>query len=177
MATTTIDAGNVYITTGTVSSNVITHDANKCVKITTTKIDYNYLSKVTVLPIPISKGDRTSATAYARAIDLKMINEAVSVQGFLAGESGESAFKKKENLISMGKTGNALTVVWGYAHATNNYQTVWTEGTEPYGAFIQKMMITETAGLVGEAIGGATDEEPSERNLAIQITLVRGKDM
>jgi hypothetical protein len=40
-----------------------------------------------------------------------------------------------------------------------------------------KMMFTETVGYVGEAVGGATDEEPPERNIAINIQLVRGKDM
>jgi hypothetical protein len=177
MATTNIDAGNIYITTGTVSSNVITHDTNKCVKIHTTKIDHNFDNQLVVLPIPISKGNRSTNTAYARAVDLKRINESIQVQGFLAEESSESAHMKRTNLISMMKTGNALTVVWGYAHATNDYQTLWTSGTAPYGGFIQKVQFTETAGLVGGIVGRASNEEPAERNITINITLIRGQDI
>jgi hypothetical protein len=108
LVTTTIDAGNIYIcdldwdsNPNAISGNTITHDANKVVKIDTTKIDFNFDNAVTVIPIPVSKGNRTSKTAYARAIDLKRIKEVVSVQGFLADESGESAITKRNNLLTM----------------------------------------------------------------------------
>jgi len=39
------------------------------------------------------------------------------------------------------------------------------------------MQFTSTTGKLGLNIGGATNEEPSERNIGINITLIRGKDM
>lgn len=85
-------------------------------------------------------------------------------------ESTESANTKRSNLDTLGKTGNALTVVWGIG----NYQTSWKSNTSPYGAFILKMMFTETGGIYGENVTG--DSQP-ERKIDIQIQLVRGKDM
>ena len=165
-----IDNGNLYITSGSVSGNTIT--GGTTVQIQTTKNDYNYNNNVAVLPITISKGNRTSKTAYARAIDLKIINEAVSVQGFLIEELTSRAIDKRNNLITLGKTGGGLTMVWGQG----NYQTLWEPGTSPYGVFIQKMMITEIAGqIVTES--GFTGDPPPERSLAIQVTLIRGKDL
>ena len=173
-----IDTGNVYITSGdTDESTSGTPPATNItggitVQIQTTKNDYSFNSKVTVLPIPLSKQDRSSSTAYARAIDLKMINEAISVQGFLIEESDSRAIDKRNNLVTLGKTGGGLTVVWGQG----NYQTLWKAGVIPYGVFIQKMMFTETAGSLIDIVG-YTGDPPPERSMAIQITLVRGKDM
>ncbi len=163
-----IDTGNLYITSGSVSGNTIT--GGTTVQIQTTKLDYNYNNALQKVPIPVSKGNRTTTTAYGRTIDIKRIDEAISVQGFLIEETGSRAIDKRNNLITLGKTGGGLTVVLGQG----NYQTLWKAGTSPYGAFIQKMMITETAGQVGIAYTGDT---PPESSLAIQMTLVRGKDM
>ncbi len=171
---TTIDDGNIYITSGSTDGPPATEiDGGTTVRInTTTKIDYNYVSKIITLPIPISRGDRTSSTAHARVIDLKMIDEAISVQGFLAEEEVERAITKRINLFTLGKTEGGLTVVWG----RGNYQTLWKPGTIPYGGFIQKMMFTETAGQIALP-AGFTGDPPPERSIAIQLTLVRGKDM
>ena len=46
MATTTIISGNVYVTTGTVSGNTITHDTNKAVEIFSARIEYNYVNAI-----------------------------------------------------------------------------------------------------------------------------------
>lgn len=181
MVTTTIDPGNIYVAwldwtpdTLPISGNTITHTANKVVKITTTKIDVNLDNSISLLPIPVSKGGRGANTTYARAIDLKNIKEGITVQGYLADETNESAITKRNNLISLGKDNDALTVVWGQG----NYQTLWRPNQNApktdTGVFIQKVMFTETAGIVGEAVSG--DAQP-DRNIAIQITLVRGKDM
>ncbi len=165
-----IDVGNIYITSGTVSGNTIT--GGTTVDIQTTKIDQNMDNQVTILPIPISRGSRSSKTAYARAIDLKRIKEVVSVQGFLIDEPPSRAIDKKNNLLTLAKTGGALTLVWGQG----NYQTLWKPSTSPYGVFILKIMFTETAGLIADA-SGFTGDPPPERSMAIQIQLVRGKDM
>ena len=171
-----IDGGNIYITSGDTDESVsgtppaTNITGGTTVQIQTTKIDYNYLSKVTVLPIPKSKQSR-GEIPYARAIDLKMVNDAISVQGFLIEESDSRAIDKRNNLITLGKTEGGLTVVWGQG----NYQTLWKAGVIPYGGFIQKVMFTETAGLIADI--GYTGDPPPERSMAIQITLVRGKDM
>ncbi len=171
MTDTTIDAGNIYITDGSSTTTTITTTGSqKVVRITTTKSDYNYDNSIIQIPIPVSAGDRTSKTPYSRALDLKRIKEVISVQGFLADEETESAITKRDNLLTLGKNGDELTVVWG----VSSYQTLWERGVIPYGAFILKMMFTETAGIVGEPVSG--NPQP-ERNIAIQIQLVRGKDL
>lgn len=162
-----IDVGNVYITTGSISGNTIT--GGTTVKIHSTKIDYNLDNAIIAIAIPVSKGNR-GETPYARIVDLKRIKELIAVQGFLIEETPTRAITKRNNLIALSKTGNALSVVWGQG----NYQTVWKPGTSPYGIFIQKFQITEVAGQIGE---GFTGDPPPERSLAINITLIRGKDM
>ena len=163
-----IDTGNLYITSGSVTGNTIT--GGTTVQIQTTKNDYNYNNALQKVPIPVSKGNRTTTTPYGRTIDIKRIDEAISIQGFLIEEPTSRAIDKRNDLITLGKTGDALTLVWGQG----NYQTIWKPDTSPYGVFIQKMMITETAGQAGIAYTG---DPPPERSLAIQITFVRGKDM
>lgn len=183
MTDITIDAGNIYITNGTLDNSsagtadaakITTTGSKKVVRIATTKIDYNYNNPINQIPIPISSGNRATVTSYSRAIDLKRIKEVVSVQGFLADEStgtvAGSAFTKRANLITLGKQGDELTVLWG----VSPYQTLWQRGVLPYGVFILKMMVTETAGIVGEPVD--TNPQP-ERNWAIQIQLARGKDL
>ena len=58
MATKTIINGAVYITTGSVSGNTITHDANKLVEIWSAKIEYDYNNELKNPPIPVSKVNR-----------------------------------------------------------------------------------------------------------------------
>ena len=178
MVSTTIDAGNFYITTGTISGNTITHDANKVVKIETTKIDHTLTNPVNPIPIPNSKqtteqNKSDDKDPFARVIDLKMIKETVSVQGFLADETSESAITKRNNLLKMVKQERVLKVVWG----RSPYQTLWQPEDDPKdgtGIFITQMMFTETAGIVGEGVSG--NPQP-ERNWAIQFQCIRGKDM
>ena len=192
MATTTITDGNIYIFIGTVSGNTITHGSNVLVKIHSTKIDYNYDNPIALIAIPVSKGSRAANTIRTRAIDLKRVKEAISIQGFLDDEETESATTKRDNLLSLGKGavlwGNtvpdgasgsfskntSLAVLWG---TSGNYRTYWRPNENAgvnSGVFILKMMFTETAGIVGEDVLG--DSQP-ERNIAIQMTLVRGKDI
>lgn len=164
-----IDAGSIYITDGSVSGNTISGDS-VTVRIDSTKVDYNYDNPVTQIPIPVSSGSRSSKTPYSRAIDLKRIKEVISVQGILADEETKRAITKRDDLLLVGKRGDELTIVWGQG----NYRTIFERGALPYGVFINKMMFTETVGIVGE---GKAGDAPPERNIAIQIQLVRGKDL
>ncbi len=171
-----IDVGNVYITTGTVSGNNITGGIT--VKIAATKLDYNYDNQITAIPIPLSTGNReefddADEEPFARAIDLKRINEAITVQGFLEDETSETAITKRNNLLNMGKVKGALTIVWGQSP----YQTLWRPETNPKegnGIFINKMTFTETVGIIGESV--SVNPQP-ERNIAVQLQVIRGKDL
>ena len=161
MTITNINSGDVYITDGTVNANnTITTTGNQKVVhiIPTTKIDWIYDNQLIVLPIPVSKGDRGD-TPFSRIVDLKRIKETITVTGFLADESrsdgvADSAFDKREDLLTIGKLRNVLSVVWGTKFGTNTYQTIWKQNVSSnnYGAFIFKMTFTETQGRLGEAV-------------------------
>ncbi len=179
------DQGNLYITNGNLL-NAAGNDSSPYTQISggttvqinlTQKIDYILQNVVTFIPIPISKGIR-GTTPYARALDLKRITETISLQGFLADEKTARAIDKRNSLITLMKTGNALTAIWGLG----NYQTVWRPNINPQtntGAFFTKLQFTETAGLVGDAhtADAAAQQLFIARNIAIQLQLGRGKDM
>ena len=181
MASITINAGDMYVTNGSVSGNTLTTTGSEIVvRIDSTKIDYQIDNTLVSIAVPVSAGNRGSKTPYSRAIDLKRLKETVTVQGVLSDESGESAITKRNNINSLLKNGNALTIVWAKNYATNEYQTLFTPNSDPEvntGVAIISVGYTETVGLVGEAVGGATDQEPPEKNIAINISFVRGKDL
>ena len=167
-----IDAGSIYVTNSTnVTTTTITDGT--IVRIAATKLDYNYDNQIGAIPIPVSPGNREDKVPFSRAIDLKRIAEAITVQGFLEDESGESAITKRNNLITLGKTGGALTLVWGLSP----YQTVWKSDADAEtntGVFINKMTFTETVGIIGEGV--SVNPQP-ERNIAVQLQVIRGKDL
>ncbi len=173
MATKPIVNGVIYITTGTVSGNVITYETNKLVEIWSAKIEYDYNNELISIPITVSKGNRGDITPFVRMIDLKRINEVITVQGSLEDEDSESAKDKRNNLLTMGKEDGALTVVWN--EDSNNEQTLWTPDTSNnnYGGFINKIKFTETAGKLSES---KVDTTP-ERKIDVNIQLIRGKDL
>lgn len=178
MATTTIVDGNVYITTGSVSGNTITHDTNKCVTVHATKIDQGYDNQLNSIPTPQSKGNRPN-TKSARVIDLKRFNEAITINGFLEDEAGEAALVKRNNLLSMAKNNGELTLVFN----KTPYQTLWTPGNPTVidrGVFIRKMDFSFTAGLLGDTVttdpDGGSNAQP-ETSISVQLNVVRGKDM
>lgn len=171
-----ITDGNIYVTTGTVSENTIS--SGTTVKIHATKIDYNYDNPVSVIPIPVSKGNTNALKdlkedPFPRVIDLKLVKESVTVQGMLDDEASESANTKRNNLLDMGKRERGLTLVWG----RGNYQTIWRPESNPKkgtGVFLTKIGFTETVGIFGDVVSG--DAQP-ERNIAIIIVFTRGKDL
>ncbi len=174
MATTPIIPGNVYVTTGSISGDTITHSDNKAVEIWSDKIDYDYQNEVGNIPIPIPKGSRTSKSAQTRARDLKLITVALTVAGHLADDGDDatlgSANAKRNNLIDMMNNEGGLKVVWG---PDGNFRTLFGD-TETNKAFITKMTFTETSGHQGE--GGTSDPEP-ERKIDITISFIIGKDL
>ena len=177
MPTTTVVDGNIYVTTGSVSGNDITYSsASQVVLIHSTSPRYKYSNQLRIRPIAESKPDRTKEP-ITQIIDLKKITEILTVRGWLADESGETAKTKMNNLINMGKTGGELTMVWGTT--TAGEQILWKPDADKrqHGVFIQDIDITESAGSVGETVDTSADNNPPERKLAIILTLVRGKDI
>ena len=166
----------MYITTGTVSGNTITHDSNKCVKIHTTKGDENYDNQANVIPIPVAPNLVGTTNPFSKVVDTKKITEAFGVQGELDNEAADSSFQKRVNLISMLKNNKELTFVTG----TTPYQILWTPNAanNGNGVSIVKMQFTHTAGYVGDEVttdpdGGST--APPETSISCQLQLVRGK--
>lgn len=172
---TTIVSGNVYITTSTVSGSTINNSvASQVVAIHANPIEQDYNNALRVRPISQPKGKRDQEP-ITQIIDLKNITESLLIRGYLIDEDGESATTKKNNLINMGKTGGELTIVWN----TGNYQTLWTPNSNArlHGVFIQTIKHTELPGSVGEAVSTTADINPPERKIAIQLRVIRGKDM
>ena len=172
-----IDVGSFYITTGTITGNVIDPEGTT-VRIDSTKIDYNLTNPVNAIPIPNSKqtteqNKSDDKDPFARVIDLKMIKETLSVQGFLSDEKFVKAITKRDNLLKLAKQERVLKIVWGQSP----YQTKWQPEDDPKdgtGIFITQMMFTETAGIVGVDV--FANPQP-ERQIAVQFQCIRGKDM
>ncbi len=175
MATKTIVAGCFYICEGNVTVTSTDITADTIVEIFSSKIERDYDDALVEIPAILTKGQRPEASAkkdepVARIVDLKRIKEAISVQGALEDESGETARVKQKNLLDLAKRKGTLTVVWGTPTAD---QTVWKPETDPKdgtGIFIRKMKFTETAGIYG-------DTSLVLRKIDIQLQVVRGKDM
>lgn len=171
MATTAITNGIVYITNGSVSgSNIVTSGSQTLVEIHATKVDHNLDNPISVLNIPVVTGNIGSKTPFSKLIELKKITESLQIAGDLDDEPTESANIKKNNLINYVKNNRSLTVVWN----TGSYQTVWRPSDTEGGAQITKIMFSETAGIKGENV--TADPQP-ERQISVQIQLVRGKDI
>ena len=196
MVDTTVNRGDCYITDGTISQSgntttiTTTEDQIVVQIIPTTKIDYIYDNNIVTIPIPNSRAKRSNLPLN-RIIDLKRIKETLTIQGFLADETSSSAEKKRDDLLTLAKHRGELTVVFGHKYSTNDYQTLWKKpvnsGSEERGCFIMKMSFTSTTGKIGLNIGGVSTtradgsvvytEEPAERNIGFNMTLIRGMDM
>src|SRR3990167_1584212 len=131
MATTTIADGHVYITTGIVSGNTITHNINELIDIWLTKLDENYDNPIQLIAPFVSKF-LSGIEKPTKVIDLKRTTFSLTITGYLIDENGSSAKTKKKNLLALAtlqglsdaKTKRVLTVVWGTNTATDE-QTVW----------------------------------------------------
>tara|TARA_Y100000310_G_scaffold190777_1_gene190771 strand:+ start:1820 stop:2353 length:534 start_codon:yes stop_codon:yes gene_type:complete len=169
---TTIEDGNLYITTGSVSGNTITHDANKAVEIFAAKIEYDYQNTSPVRPIALSGGKVGLQDPIAMNTGVKMVVEVATGQGILIDDGDSTAVQKRDNLLTMAKLHKELVVVWG---TTQSGQTLWKRDNDNkrYGAGITKIKFTQTAGKYGETTGDTT----GERKIDVQIQLTRAKDV
>ena len=181
MATTDIIDGHFYITTGSVSGNTITHNTNELVDIWATKIDYNYDNALQLIA-PVVSGGNVGSTKPTKTIDLKRTTFSLNVSGYLIDEEGNSAKLKRDNLIALAslqgvddaKSKRVLLVVWGTNNAANE-QTIWDPNSTLGGAFIQKIMFSETGGYIGETVDTTGSTNPPERQIGITVQLIRGK--
>ena len=188
-----VDKGNCYITDGSISQSgnntlITTTEDQIVVQINpSTKTDYIYDNNITNVPIPNSRGSRNKIPLN-RIIDLKRVKETITIQGFLADEQIDtdnngtrdtfiSAERRQTDLLELAKHRGELTLVYGNKFSVENYQTLWEKDSLERGCFILKMGFTSTVGKIGLDIGGATNQEPAERNIGVNITLIRGQDM
>mgnify|MGYP001609138302 CR=1 FL=1 len=181
MVDTTIVNGHAYLTTGTISGNIITHDAGELIDIWFTNLKYDYQDNLRIIAGVITKGD-TGKEKPAKIVDLKRITEHVTITGYLADEDGSSAKTKRNNLLILASSKNLditdreLTLVWG-TNTASDEQTIMSPISTKRGVFISKITFIETGGYAGEAVSTTADINPPERKLEIVITLVRGKDI
>lgn len=134
------------------------------VTIWATKIDHNLDKPLINIPMPRQRQGTTefqesSTTTFL--IDIGRVKEIVTVQGYLADESSESAKKKKDNLWTLAKTKRELTIAWGTGSRA-----------ESLTGNINKIGITETAGIIGEEQASGYE---SEKNFAIQLAFMIGE--
>jgi len=172
MATTTIIPGNVYVTTGTISGDVITHTSKNLVKIHSSRIEYSYINNLINPGVFKDPGDRTEVLGRI-IIDLKDIKKVITVTGFLDDEPAVSGNTKRNNLLDMGENQGELTLVWG----TGNYRTIFIPkhnlNPPQFGVFILKQLFTESAGIAGSAVSG--DPQPLRKINVVAAFLV-GED-
>lgn len=175
----TIDAGSFYVTTGTISGDTIT--GGTTVRIDTTKVDYNFdNNELTILPMPTSKGNRSGASQTDKEkttiVNLLRVKIIISIQGMLIDDSTDSSLAKKNNLITLAELGHGVSIVWGKTtiaddQTESKQQKYEYNSSTGYGAFVQKMMVTETAGQYTDG----TKVIP-EKKFDVQISFVIGTE-
>ena len=186
-----VDKGNCYITDGSINDakTIITTTGSQIVvQINpSTKTDYIYDNNITNVPIPNSRGSRNKIPLN-RIIDLKRVKETITIQGFLSDEQIDtdnngtrdtfiSAENRQRDLLTLAKHRGELTLVYGNKFSVENYQTLWEKDSSEKGCFIMKMQFTTTTGKIGLDMGATSGQFPPERNIGINITLIRGMDM
>ena len=177
MATTNIIDGNVYVTTGTVNGDTITHETNKAVEIFSARIEIGYINALGGI---MFKSRGNTATNVARRIrDLKKIQKVIIVTGHLDDETSLKGITKRNNLLNMGEFDIGWTLVWG----RGNYQSLFDASADvpsteleaiTHGVFILKMKFRETAGIYGSAVSG--DPQPMTKH-DVEIQFIAGKDI
>ena len=133
------------------------------VEIWCTKLDHNVEKPFLDIQIPSQKADMDAEvppTTYL--IDLGRIKEFLTIQGMLIDEESSSALTKKTNLKNIVYYEREITITWG---TDSRKQTV--KGN------IQKVMFTETAGIVGE---GQPSGYEQEKNFGVQLGLMVGDE-
>ncbi len=172
-----IDAGSIYITN---STNIVadTITGGDTVRIDAQKVDHN-INK-TLIEFNIPTADAAKAPE-AGIIDLKQIKHVVSVQGLLANDSTNTAYKKKEILMFlMGYGGTAedsmmsalspskgfITLVYGRTAQSAQHKVTGN---------IVKIMITETPEEMTIGNGGTAVKAPIGYSVQVQVAVGKNR--
>lgn len=118
----TISGNDVYLTSGSVSSNTIT--GGTTVKISTTKIEELAVKTLIHIPGPVPKGQSTTTAPWAWTVDLKRIKRVFTVRGFLIDETGDTKETKRKNLRTLYGLGGIATHLEGDLSTTKMAGTV-----------------------------------------------------
>lgn len=146
---------------------VLTASGFTSVTIWCTKLDHNFDKPLFDIQIPRNDQSMTSQTKPATwIVDIGRVKEIITVQGMLIDETTESALTKKWNLIKLMRYSKAVTISWGTG---NNAQTDKDKNVDIVGN-INKVMFTETAGIIGSQQAGYY----SEKNFAVQFGFIVG---
>lgn len=132
------------------------------VEIWTTKLDHNTEKPIVNIPIPRQKASMDAEdTPSTYLIDIGRVKEVISIQGMLIDDATTSAQERKTNLLKIIYYERSCTISWGTGSRAQTYT-----------GNINKVMITETPGIIGEQ---KTNYE-SEKNFAIQFSLMVGEE-
>lgn len=171
---TTIEEGNLYVTTGTISGNTITHNSGKCVEIFSANIEYDYQNEEAIRSLPVSGGQVGTKEPVAFSTGIKMILEVISSDGALLDDDDSTGIQKRDYLLDMAKKEKELKIVFG---TTQGGQTIWQRSgsgdSEVFGAAIVKMKFRQTAGKRDNTTSGT----PYFKKYDINIQLKRAKNI
>jgi len=166
---------DVTLTAVDESDNIFTYDfswgaaTSLTVDIWVTKLDYNIDKTLINIAVP-----RPSDKDYSFdnldnmtwLIDLGRIKEVISIAGNLVDESSSSAKQKRDILLQMAKNFKRIKITWG---GDSDEGGAYRKETL-YGN-INKLMITETAGITGDSQPSGFEQE---KNYTIQLSIIIG---
>uniref|UniRef100_A0A6H1ZVE4 Uncharacterized protein n=1 Tax=viral metagenome TaxID=1070528 RepID=A0A6H1ZVE4_9ZZZZ len=154
--------GEVTLTGGKLVSGSFSAQGT-AVTIWCTKLDHSMDKPLVTIPLPNQKASMDAGVSPTTLlIDLGRVSRLITIQGMLVDESTKAAQEKKNDLQTTIEKYRTVQLTWGTG--SNRKQT--------YLGNIQKVMITETPGIIGEQ---ATGYE-SEKNFAVQLAFVIGTD-
>jgi hypothetical protein len=137
MVTTTIVDGFVYVTTGTVASNTITHDTTSdCVDITVGgSIKHDLAKQFKNQLIPVPRGSWTVKAPTNYILDMKTIVQTITVNGSFYSDGTTNAKTKKSRFLyiigadTTNLRGGVFTIVWGTGNNREQYTVNATKAT------------------------------------------------
>lgn len=111
MATETIAEGYVYIHDGSTATGVITY-TTYCIKIRLEKAERDIQRDPKVIQIPQGT---TGSSPSTRFVDLNKEKEVITINGYLADDTGNTALTKRDNIRALSRTGAEISkeIVWG----------------------------------------------------------------
>ena len=131
-----------------------------------TKLDHGLDKPIIVIGLPDNQANvDDNADSLSRwesyLIDIGKVKEIITLQGMLIDDTTTSALEKKNSLFLLCGNSRTTTITWGTG---SNAQT--------RSGNMNKVMITETAGIVGEQKTGYY----SEKNFSVQLSFLVGTD-